>query len=90
MRRRGANFLPADQLSAAISLRSGDKFNQERLDTSIKKLNEQFGLKLDQERNVELSVNETSQRVSIVILLDQELPPKDSFGRWKIKSKWYR
>jgi hypothetical protein len=85
----GKCTVPEEQLRGAISLHSGDKFNQESLDASIKKLNQQFGLSLDHERDVELSMNDTISRVTIVIFLDQNHPPKDSFGRWSMKRKWY-
>ncbi len=85
----GKCTVPEEQLRGAISLHSGDKFNQESLDASIKKLNQQFGLSLDHERDVELSMNNSSSRVTVVIFLDQDHAPKDSFGRWSMKRKWY-
>lgn len=84
----GKSKYSEEQLANAFSLRSGEKFTGESLDSGIKKLNEQFGLELDREKDVELETNDRTSSVTVVIFLDHGRPPKDSFGRWMNKRKW--
>jgi len=84
----GKSRYSEEQLANAVLLRSGEKFTEESLDSSLKKLNEQFGLELDREKDVDLVTNDRTSSVTVVIFLNHDRPPKDSFGRWMNKRKW--
>lgn len=64
----GTTTVTWEQLNGAMSLREGEVFSQTKLDDSIDALNK-LGLKLDKEKDVQISENNSNYSVGILIVL---------------------
>ena len=84
----GATEIPEAQLIGALRLRKGAVFSQTALDDSIVELNK-LGLALEQDMDVAVVPQSDHESMKILIVLNKERRPEDSFGRSIMKRRWY-
>jgi hypothetical protein len=56
----------------------------------IGRLNGRLGLALDAENDVELSSNNTTNKVTVIIFLNPDHPSKTTIASLANEGKWYR